>query len=117
GYMLGVQRSLTRTGRVWWAARGEILNTRLSLLQTSRNQTPFYFHAYTNQGHTQLGQVLGSVGGDGGGAAELAIDRYSPSGRISLMWSRIMRQENRAVTTGVPDAMQADVMHALTLSG
>ena len=116
GYMVGFQRVYTRTG-TRAVIRGEVLNTRVNNLQLSRDQTRFYVHGPVPQGHTSIGQVLGSIGAFGGGAATLGYDRYTAAGRSSISWSRIMRAENRSIDNHVPIPKLADVMHALTVDG
>lgn len=120
GYMLGIQRvwdsRSAPPGTRSYALRAEVLNTRISANQLVRLQTPFYVHDPVRQGHTHLGQVLGSEGGFGGGAAVLALDRYDASGRMSIGWTRLMRAE-RPEANGVPDPMLADVFHTLGLDG
>ena len=71
--------------------RGEVLNTRVSHLQEQRPQQLWYMHLPHFNGHTEHGQVLGSAGGFGGGASNVAVDRYTPSGRTTIRWDRIVR--------------------------
>ena len=117
GYLVGFQRAMKRsqTGRT--VLRGEVLDTRISAVVISRSQDRFYVHLPVAQGHTNLGQVLGSVGGFGGGASTLALDNYSPAGRWTISWSRIMRSEVIAFPSGVTDPQGADVQHALSFNG
>jgi hypothetical protein len=113
GYMLGMQRAWTRSaGRR--VVRAEVLNTRIPGLTLAREQTQFYVHTPVAQGHTSQGQVLGSIGGFGGGASALGFDNYSSGGRWTVSWSRIMRAENRSLPLSMPNAQEADVMHALS---
>lgn len=109
-YTLGLQKAWQRGNDVL-VGRAEVLNTRISHLVQGRGQSPLYVHSGMRQGHTNRGQVLGSVGGPGGGAAVLAADYYTPDGRLTLSWSRIMRSEARS-SGGIPVAADADVMHA-----
>lgn len=110
-YVLGIQRAWERAGGVL-VGRAELLNARISHLQQGRGQSPVYVHGVMAQGHTHRGQVLGSHGGPGGGAAVLAGDYYTPGGRITVSWSRLMQAE-AFDGVGVPNASEADVMHAL----
>jgi hypothetical protein len=115
--LLGVQRVLSRSPQRKTLIRGEVLNTRISALQMAREQARFYAHGAVGQGHTSLGQVLGSAGAFGGGAATLAVDAYSAGGRRTISWSRIMRAEKRSSATLMAIPEQADVMHALSVDG
>lgn len=94
--------------------RAEHLNTRLSHLGVSAAQTPWYLHTRLRQGHTQRGQVLGSPGGPGGGASMIAVDRYETTGRTTVRWDRLMQAE-RVAPDGLPEADEADVLHALSV--
>lgn len=113
-YLLGVQRAWSRASHIL-VGRAEVLNSRFSHLQQVRGQAPLYVHSRLRQGHTHRGQVLGSTGGLGGGAAVLAADLYHPGGRWSVSWSRVMRGEFRQGGEGnLPDPDRADVIHALS---
>lgn len=112
GYMLGVQKAWRTAPHRITAFRGEVLNTRISHLQLSRGQSPFYTHGSAAQGHTHRGQVLGSVGAYGGGAAVLAVDRWTPAGRWTATWSRVMQGEYLQ-PGGLPDPARADVWHLM----
>lgn len=115
GYSLGVQRAWKRRETGLLVIRLEVLNTRFSHLDQGRLQSPWYVHYSTSaQGHTNDGQLLGAVGGYGGGAATVAFDLYAPANRWTFSWSRIARGESAFDIVG-RDPMQADVMHALTV--
>lgn len=116
-YLIGFQKVWRRReNAVLTVLRGEVLNSRITHIQLVRPEAPFYVHGSAIQGHTQLGQVLGSVGGYGGGASVIAVDRYTPQGRWTVSWSRIMRGEQPVPPTNVPMARGADVAHALGLN-
>lgn len=115
-YLVGFQRVLGR-GATRRVIRAEVLNSRISGLVDSREQTMWYTHLPVAQGHTQLGQVLGSVGAFGGGAATIGFDSYSPRGRWTVSWSRIMRGEDEVFPSGITIPERADVQHALSVSG
>lgn len=112
GYTLGVQKTLAVSEAEFTVLRAELLNTRVTNLQFSRPQTPFYIHTAIIQGHTQRGIPLGSAGGFGGSAAVLAIDRYDRSGKWTASWDRLGRSQGTALP---PDARGVDVVHSLSL--
>jgi hypothetical protein len=113
-YLLGFARAWrSRANERLTVVRGEVLNSRISHLQQGRPQAPFYTHSGANShGHTQRGQVLGSVGAYGGGASSLAVDRYYPGGRRTFRWDRIVRR-TRLNEYGLPVRGGADVTHAI----
>jgi hypothetical protein len=91
------------------------MNSRLSHLSQVRVQVPWYVHpGGVTQGHTELGQQLGSEGGFGGGAAVLAVESLTPNGRWTVRWMRLMRAELReADNHSLPTPAKADVMHSI----
>jgi hypothetical protein len=117
GYMFGLQRVIKRDSTSYFVVRSELLNTRISPLALNRFQFPFYVHGRVREGHTNNGQVLGSVAGFGGGAATIGVDRYTTAGRTTLSWSRMLRAEYRPSGIGVPDAQRADLFQTLTVDG
>lgn len=116
-YLVGLQRVWKSDDR-YIVGRAEMANSRVSHLAQVRGQTVMYMHSDLWQGHTHRGQVLGSAGIPGGGAAVLAADMYHPGGRWTASWSRIMRAEfQQPEESGLPDPERADVMHALAVDG
>jgi hypothetical protein len=110
-YMLGLARVWKRPGGRMLVVRGELMNSQVTDLTRVRPQTPPYEHSPVVQGHTQLGQVLGAPSGYGGGGAHVAVDFYSPSGRVTFSWRRAMREP-----PAVPSASH-DVTQALSADG
>lgn len=113
-FLLGAQR-VWGDGRMGRATglRVELLNTRLSHLQQRAAQSPWYVHTYVRDGHTQLGQALGSPAAYGGGAFAAVFDRHSPNLRTTIRWDRLMLGEYRGPDS-LPVEQGADVLHALT---
>ena len=68
-------------------------------------------HSTFVQGHTERGEVLGSVAGYGGGGWNLAVDRYASNGKWSFAWDRIARSQ--PTITAPPLAM--DILHSLSV--
>lgn len=115
GYMLGLRRVWDRPGQQLLSLRGEVANAQITHLVQGREQTVFYRHVSTRQGHTQRGQLLGSPAVYGGAGAMLAGDYYHSGGRWSLSWSRMVRRE-REVHSPTDPARQLeglDVIHSL----
>ncbi|MDB4951349.1 MAG: hypothetical protein JWM27_3998 [Gemmatimonadetes bacterium] len=99
--------------KVWARADGRLVSLRAEVLDTRpkspafRPEGPFYVHSFRRQGHTQLGQVLGSPAAYGGAAATLALDAYGPGGRWSAAWSRQQMGPSRAGARHPDDVQQA----------
>lgn len=115
GYNVGFARSWARgdTGHMS-VLRGEVSDTRVGHIAQRRPETAMYMHVSQSHGHTEHGQVLGSVGAYGGGASNVSYDRYAPSGRTTLRWDRIIR----AIpfnNDGLPQLPSADVIHAIAV--
>jgi len=111
-FLLGVRKAWQRSDHDIVLLRGELLNSDRSHLHRTRRQEPFYVHANTRQGHTHRGQIIGSPAAIGGGGATLAVDRFTPDGRGTIAWSRMLRYKlGEFVETGVVES--PDVIHAL----
>lgn len=110
--LFGIQRAWESSGDKTSVVRMEHLNTRISHLQMVAPQAPWYVHGAAVASHAHRGQALGSIGGFGGGASSVAFDRYSPAGRVTVRWDRIMREES-FTGVGMPTASAADVTHAI----
>ncbi|MGA2384168.1 MAG: hypothetical protein ABSG61_12120 [Gemmatimonadales bacterium] len=117
GYTIGLRKVMRRAGNQLVAVRAEVENMQPSVLAQGRPTSQFYTHTIDlRQGHTQLGQVLGSVAAVGGGGSVVAVDAYSPSGRWTFSWTRILRQQRgNAPITGQPDLKGLDVQHELAI--
>src|SRR5262249_21842938 len=105
-YMFGFQRTWRLAPQRMAVFRAEVLNSRVSHLNNVRAEAPFYLNSGIVQGHTQLGQVLGSAGMHGGGAAELSATFYDPRGSWMVGLTR------RLVNSTRQD--ESDTIHGLT---
>jgi hypothetical protein len=113
-YMLGFRRLLHRRGNDLALVRGEFVNARITQLTRVRPQAPFYTHTGFTQGHTNRGEVLGSVAALGSGSGlNLGADFYSARGRTSVDFNRLPRLV--APDEGAANLGRVDVQHALTL--
>ncbi|MBW3630099.1 MAG: capsule assembly Wzi family protein [Gemmatimonadetes bacterium] len=121
GYMLGFRKLWDGRGERLWTVRGEVVNADRTHLNRVRHQAYFYPHSDTRQGHTQLGQLLGSPAAYGGVGSTLGLDLYHAGGRWSVSWRRELRQEqgNYLQTRQVdrPDVMQTLGAEALVFRG
>lgn len=116
GYTIGLRKVMRRAANRLLAVRAEVQNLQFSVLAQGRGWAPFYTHTTQRQGHTQNGQVLGSDAGPGGAGAVVAVESYSPSGRWTWSWNRILRrQRGDFLQTGQPDLSGLDVQHALAV--
>jgi hypothetical protein len=111
-YMLGLARVWKRSAERLLVLRGELLNSAVTDLNKVRGQSPPYVHFPILQGHTALGQVLGAPSGYGGGGIRVSTDLYWPRGRVTVAWSRSMR-EPPALTSSNRDVMQALAVNGL----
>jgi hypothetical protein len=117
GYTIGFRKVMRRAGNRMLAVRAEVQNLQFSVLAEGRTWAPFYAHS-TNmrQGHTELGQVLGSEAGPGGAGSVVAVESYSPIGRWTWSWTRIQRQQRGNLPqTGQPDLRGVDIQHELAV--
>jgi hypothetical protein len=114
-YTLGLRRVWKRGERSLFSLSGEVTDSRVSPLQQGRGQAPWYVHFGTlQQGHTELGQVLGGPGVFGGGAASIAADAFDERGRWTVRWDRLQRAELlSSENLGVPS--KTDVIQSIGL--
>ena len=119
GYTIGLRHVSRQSAGVFRVMRAEIQNLQMGTLVQSRSQGPFYLHYGLYQGHTYLGQILGSDPGLGGAAAKVAVDRYYPGGRWTVTWSRLLRGETSGATvaTAPQNPRGLDVMYTLGVDG
>jgi len=119
GYTIGLRHVSRQPAGVFRVMRAEIQNLQMGTLVQSRGEGRYYPHYGLLQGHTYLGQVLGSDPGLGGAAAKVAVDWYYPGGRWTVAWSRLLRGETSGATvaTGPQNPRGLDVMHSLGVEG
>jgi hypothetical protein len=114
-YSLGARKVFSSSARQLTAGRLEILNFQLPQLSRYRGEGEMYVHGLLRQGHTYKGQMLGADAGVGTGAGSiLAIDKFTPDGRWTASWTRIVRRESGDYTAvGIRTPRSIDVSHAL----
>jgi hypothetical protein len=61
------------------------------------------------QGHTSVGQILGSPAAYGGAGTKLELSEYASNGRRSIWWERVSRDEGWTED----DVWTYDVQHSL----
>jgi hypothetical protein len=115
GYMVGFRKAMRRPNDRLLAVRAELQNLQFSSLAQGRVWVPFYTHGTVRQGHTQLGQVLGSEAGPGGAGSVIAVESFSPAGRWTWSWTRMIRQQRGDQSGAISDPNGVDVQHALTV--
>lgn len=114
-YTMGFHKVWTRSATRFIAMRAEVSNSQVSHLANVRGQNSFYVHSAAGQGHTQLGQILGSSVGYGGAGSTVSADYFYPGGRWTLAWTRNLRQD-RSRYASVQDNERSglDVIQALS---
>ena len=118
GVTYGLRKVFIRPGARMLSIRAEMQSAPGLILVSGRDRGPIYVHRVLQQGHTQLGQILGSEAGPGGGGSTLAVDLYHPGGRWSAALTREIRQNRGAFArTGQPDDRSIDLLQALSVNG
>lgn len=114
-YSIGARKVFRSRPDELTAGRFEIMNFQLPQLARYRGEGEIYLHGLIRQGHTYKGQMLGADVGVGTGAGSVvAVDRFSPTGRWTASWSRIVRRENgNYLFAGIRSPRSMDVSHAL----
>ncbi|HEY0779813.1 MAG TPA: capsule assembly Wzi family protein, partial [Gemmatirosa sp.] len=110
GWVLGARRVWIRRDGGLTAVRIETLNTRVTHLERVRLQARPYEHTPIRQGHTELGEVLGSFSGEGGLATTVGLDRYRADGRWTFEYDYRVRQTSLGEAA---PSNQWDVYHVL----
>lgn len=116
-YMLGFQKVLKRTDTSLDILKGELVNYQLPTIARVRQEGDVYVHAILDQGHTSLGQLLGSSAGVRAAAAStVSWTHYAASARTTFAFRRIVRAERGDYAgTGLPDSRGSDVIVAAAL--
>lgn len=112
-YTLGLMRVFGEAAAgTLTSLRLELTNARVTDLVRGRGETLFYQHSPITQGHTQLGQLLGSPAVRGGSGATLALDRYTADGRLSVSFLRTGRatEDEGGLGRGVTSALLVDLL-------
>jgi len=111
-YMLGFQKILRRSPTTLDVLKTELINYQLPSIARVRLQGLIYVHGILRQGHTNRGQLLGASAGVGAAAAStISWTRYSPRGRTSFLFRRIVRdQANVFAANGTVTPALSDVI-------
>lgn len=113
-YSLGMQKTLGVSASRMSVVRAEVIDGEPSATARHRDEGLLYVHAPLRQGHTQLGQYLGTAIGAGTFAgATIALDRYDPHGRWSFAYERTVGQ-NGGVALSVPSTLRSTVENTLS---
>jgi hypothetical protein len=114
-YSIGARKVFRSAAKSMTAGRVEIMNFQLPQLDRYRDQGEIYLHGLIRQGHTYKGQLLGAdIGVSSGAGSVMAVDHFTPDGRWTASWTRIVRQENGDYTAlGVRTPRSIDVSHGL----
>jgi hypothetical protein len=95
-YGLGTQKVWSAsTDTTMTVLRAELVNFEVSVIaRLPRGEGSTYTHFGVRQGHTHRGQLLGAgFAVNSGAGATLRVDRYTRSGRTTVEWWRLIRQE------------------------
>ncbi len=121
GFTVAVRKLLRRSGDRLLLARFELVNNTVQPLGQQRPQGGTYMNGGIRQGHTQLGQLLGTAIAPGAFAGQtIGIDRWHRTGRWTIEYTRQQRELrvpldpqtlNLPAPIFFPDAF--DVLHAI----
>jgi hypothetical protein len=111
GYTLGFQKSWMGEPGDAYVVRGEVVNARTAPESPPGFNFPLYIHTPIFQGHTNRGQLLGSLGAYWGAGSDIAVERYSRRGRLTLEWVR--RTAQGISSAGENPEEASDALHTL----
>lgn len=110
-YGWGLRRAWRTPGSLR-AMRVETINYQPSSLGRHRPQSGAYGHSFTRQGHTHMGQLLGSGIGAGAGAGAIAaFSEHSPSGALEVSLARMVVRDTENQPTDVQYAARVERTH------
>jgi hypothetical protein len=114
-YNFGLRKVFSLSSTSMTTARFELVNFQLPSLSRYREEGAIYTHGVIRQGHSNRGQLLGAAVGVGAAAGStLAVEHYTPAGKLTVSWVRDLRQEaGNYVLVGAQRAKALDVTHAL----
>ncbi len=115
GYLLGLRKVWSLSSRGFYGLEIEHLDLRPSQYSLGRGANHFYIHGRQPQGHTHLGQILGSEFGTGGLASTVTLERYHTGGRWKLSWGRGLRQDFEQLAVAEPSDPYARVLRVARL--
>lgn len=96
-YSFGLQKTFMHSAQRISVLRAEVIDGEPSETARHRDEGLLYVHAPLRQGHTELGQFLGTAIGAGKFAgATIALDRYDPAGRWTFAYERTVSQNGEA---------------------
>lgn len=114
-YSFGVQKTFVHSAQHMSVLRAEVIDGEPSETARHRDEGLLYVHAPLRQGHTQLGQYLGTAIGAGEFAgATIALDRYDPRGRWTVGYERTV-SENGDVAITTPASLRSTVANTLSV--
>lgn len=114
-YAIGARKAWVRPDAMI-VARAEIVNFQTSIIHRHRPQYAWYRHTFTEQGHTNRGQLLGSELAVGSGAGVTThVTRLRTDGSWSAGWSRLLVRDPAAgpQTPAVQQALSVERMMQL----
>ena len=116
-YMVGLRKVVSRPGARLISTRFELQHAPAAVVPSGRERLPVYIHSgEPAQGHTERGQLLGSVGGLGGAATVVALDVYHPGGRWTVQLTRMLRQDaGDFPKSGQVNPRARDLQHTIAL--
>jgi hypothetical protein len=102
-YGLGFRKVFRSDSLSLSALRFEMIDYELPSLARHRSEGGIYIHSILRQGHTNLGQPLGSDAGVGTGAGStIGWDSFTPRGRTTFTFSRTVREHLGSFYLGAP---------------
>ena len=113
---LGIRKAWQRSASLF-ALRIEAVDFRTPALARHRPEEAWYRHVYTQQGHTNRGQLLAAPVGVGSGAgSSVILERFDQSGSRRARWSRFLvrDQAGNAAGANVQQALQLEQRRWMT---
>jgi len=111
--MVGFRKVFGNTDTTFTALRAEYIDASDPTLIRHRGEGGVYTHAVIRQGHTEDGQLLGADIGVGSPAgAQLALERYSPTGRTIWYLQRIVQNSQAPLLASSTPSLTSQYLSA-----
>lgn len=93
-WLAGFQKTIAQDPGTLWRIGAEWLHLEAPRTESMRNAAPWYTNPNVPHGWTHRGQVLGAASGPGSSVLDLEVDRFTETGRMGLLFSRTVRNND-----------------------
>lgn len=93
-WLAGFQKTIPQDAGTLWRIGAEWVHLEAPRTESMRQAAPWYTNPNVPYGWTHRGQVLGAASGPGTSVLDLEVDRFTQAGRMGLLFSRTVRNND-----------------------